>query len=115
MRQFGNWAEEYAKRYLLSEGLTLIEQNYRSRFGEIDLIMQDARALIFVEVRARATYHYGGGLASVLVSKQKKIMKTAALYIQKIKMHNIAAMRFDVVSIDGPERKLTWIKNAFYE
>jgi putative endonuclease len=112
--QFGRWAETYAKDFLISKGLRLIEQNYRSRFGEIDLIMQDARLLIFIEVRARFSTMYGDGAMSVTRAKQEKIIRTAALYIQHVNMHNKATVRFDVVSIDGKTQALTWIKNAFY-
>lgn len=113
-RQFGQWAEVYAKDFLISKGLRLVEENYRSRFGEIDLIMQDQRVLVFIEVRARTRSDYGHGAMSVTRTKQQKIIRTAALYIQRVNMHNKATMRFDVVSIDGKTSALTWIKNAFY-
>lgn len=112
--QFGRWAEHYARDFLLSKGLQLIQENYRSRFGEIDLIMQERDALVFVEVRARTRTDYGGAAVTVTRAKQRKIIRTAALYIQRVNMHNKATVRFDVVSIEGQTAALTWIKNAFY-
>ncbi len=113
-QQFGRWAEGHVKDFLIAQGLVFIKENYRSRFGEIDLIMQDDGVLVFVEVRARIRRDYGSGASSVTVLKQQKIIKTAALYIQNINMHNRLTMRFDVVSMDGTTHALTWIKNAFY-
>lgn len=113
-QQFGHWAEAHAKEFLLSKGLRFREANYRSRFGEIDLIMQDLDYLVFVEVRARKNVQYGHGAATVTWYKQQKIIKTAALYIQSIRMHNKAKTRFDVISVDGVTHALTWFKNAFY-
>ncbi len=112
---FGRWAESRAKAFLQSKGLQCIQENYRSRFGEIDLIMQQAGMLIFVEVRARKNTRFGYGMDTVTWHKQQKIIKTAALYIQSIRMHNKAKMRFDVVSVDGENHELTWVQNAFYQ
>ena len=57
----GKSAEEYAKQYLQRQGLTLMGQNYRCKYGEIDLIMQDKKTTVFVEVRFRKSQRFGSG------------------------------------------------------
>ncbi|MDP1996955.1 MAG: YraN family protein, partial [Gallionella sp.] len=61
----GAQAEQHAARYLQQQGLKPVAQNYRSRFGEIDLIMQDGATLVFVEVRLRRSANFGGAAASI--------------------------------------------------
>lgn len=108
--QTGEQAEEQAYHYLKSEGLVLLERNYRSRFGEIDLIMQDGSVLCFIEVRYRKNTNYGGAASSVSYQKQQRIRKTAASYLQK-KGNNYPA-RFDVIAMHG-DMQINWIKRAF--
>ena len=108
--QTGEKAEEYAYQYLKSEGLVLLERNYRSRFGEIDLIMQDGAVLAFIEVRYRKNTNYGGAASSVGYQKQQRIRRTAASYLQK-KGNNCPA-RFDVIAMHG-DMQINWIKSAF--
>lgn len=106
-------AEEVARQYLLKNGLKLVESNYRSRGGEIDLIMYDGDYLVFVEVRARNSQAYGGALASIGLQKQQKILRTALLYLSVKKLHDKHPIRFDVVALDGLPPEIEWIKNAF--
>ena len=108
--QKGEVAEEAAKQYLKSQGLILLERNYHSRFGEIDLIMQDANTLVFVEVRYRKNTNYGGAASSIGHQKQQRIRKTAMTYLQKHGCNHPA--RFDVIAIEG-DMKVSWIKQAF--
>ena len=65
MNNRGKDAEERAARSLEGQGLHIIERNYRSRYGEIDLIARDGVTLVFVEVRARSTNTFGGAAASI--------------------------------------------------
>jgi len=109
-QQRGNKAEQRALRYLLDQGLKHLESNFRSRFGEIDLILQDRETLVFVEVRYRKQASHGGAAASVDRYKQQKLIKTGLCYLQK---HSPEAVcRFDVVAIEE-KGKLVWIRNAF--
>ncbi|GGI86713.1 YraN family protein [Legionella impletisoli] len=112
-QQIGFAAEEEAKEHLISQGLKLIETNYRSKLGEIDLIMRDKDYLVFIEVRARASKAYGGALASVNYQKQQKLIKTALFYLMQKKIHHNLPIRFDVVSLEGKPYQINWIKNAF--
>lgn len=109
-------AEQFARTHLEAHGLSLITANFASRFGEIDLVMRDQSAIVFVEVRYRKTPVYGTALETVDRRKQKKLILAAQWYLQNKRWHNKAA-RFDVVGISpklgSGELEYTWCKNAF--
>ncbi len=109
----GQVCEQLACDYLKKNGLRLIDKNFHSRYGEIDLIMQHEDTLAFIEVRYRKNQNYGGAKESVTPGKQKKIQKTALVYMQKKGREYNA--RFDVIAISGENNNLNieWIKNAF--
>ena len=110
----GEEAEQYAASYLQNQQLTLLQRNYRCRFGEIDLIMRDDDTLVFVEVRMRTSEAFGGAAASITLSKQAKLLRTARHYLSELNTE--PACRFDVVLISGNDgSKVEWIKNAFGE
>ena len=111
--QRGLVAEDLARDYLLRQGLTWKASNYRSRMGEIDLIMQDGSYLVFIEVRARSVTKFGGALESVTYTKQCKIMKVAAYYLQCHASNAQYPCRFDVVALQGCPPTIRWIQNAF--
>ncbi|WNC72954.1 YraN family protein [Thalassotalea psychrophila] len=113
----GDVYEQAALDYLLTLKLNLIERNFSCKLGEIDLIMQDKEFLVFVEVKYRKSTHFGEPSEMVSASKQKKICKTAQIYLQKHGLNEYNTFcRFDVVSIKGPatSTEITWLKNAFY-
>lgn len=110
----GNDSEQYAASYLQQQHLTLLQKNYRCRFGEIDLIMRDGATLVFIEVRMRSSDAFGGAAASITSSKQMKLLHTARHYISRLNAE--PACRFDVVLLSGADgRKVEWLKNAFGE
>ena len=115
--QQGRIAEQQALKYLCEQGLTLVTRNFHCKLGEIDLIMQDTDVLVFIEVKYRKSSSYGTPVEAVSLSKQKKIVKTAQVYLQKqgLKEYN-SKCRFDVVAIAGSSTNtdITWLKNAFY-
>ncbi|PJD93395.1 MAG: YraN family protein [Legionella sp.] len=113
MQQTGVAAEGKALAYLKEQGLLLIARNYRCRWGEIDLIMQDKEYWVMVEVRARTGFGFGGGLASITAAKKNKIIKTASHFLAAEAKRNQKAVRFDVISIDGPAGALLWVRDAF--
>lgn len=106
-------AEELAKNYLTTQGLTWVASNYRCRLGEIDLIMHDKTDLVFVEVRARTSNEFGGAITSITHSKRQKLIRTASLYLQTTRLYDKLPCRFDVVSLDGSPPQITWIQHAF--
>lgn len=106
-------AENKARAYLISQGLDWVESNYRCVCGEIDLIMRDKEFLVFVEVRARSSANFGGAVASVTAAKRRKLLKTAAHYLLSKKLYERQATRFDILSFEGVQPRIEWIKNAF--
>ena len=112
MKNDGAQAEHWAAQYLIRQGMKLIAQNYRGRFGEIDLIMQDGAALVFVEVRSRRNADFGGAAASIDARKQQRIIRTAQQYLSTLA--HAPPCRFDAVLMDDAQgRNFQWIKNAF--
>ena len=111
MSTAGQAAEQLAATYLQQQGLKLLESNYRSRFGEIDLVMQDGKEVVFVEVRLRSHVGFGGAGASITPAKQQKLARTAEDYLMR---HGQSACRFDAVLMPALDtRQLEWIRNAF--
>ena len=105
-----HYSEDLALKYLKRRGLKLLERNYSSRHGEIDLIMQDKDTLVFVEVRYRKHDNYGGAAESVDRHKQSRIANTAESYLQTHPWDG--PCRFDIVAIQG-KAKPQWIIGAF--
>lgn len=104
-------AEKLAATFLAKHGLRLVAQNYHCRFGEIDLIMQDAKTLVFVEVRLRSNSKFGNAAASITPQKQQKLIATAQHYLQT---HGECECRFDAVLMGKADLKqIEWIRNAF--
>ena len=112
MTNHGAQAERWTAEYLQHQGLKLVEQNYRSRFGEIDLIMQDGDTMVFVEVRLRSNADFGGAAASIDQRKQLRLIRTAQQYLAGLP--RTPPCRFDVVlMVDAQGRDAQWLKNAF--
>lgn len=108
----GARAEGLAAQYLQQQGLTLVAQNYRSRFGEIDLIMQDGITLVFIEVRLRSNADFGGAADSIDARKQQRIINTAHLYLASLA--RTPPCRFDAMLLhDRQGNNMQWLKNAF--
>jgi putative endonuclease len=108
----GAQAELLAAQYLQQQGLKLIEQNYRSRFGEIDLIMRDGTTVVFIEVRLRQHTGFGGAVASIDARKQKRIIRTAQQFLAGLV--RVPPCRFDAVLLDNARgSSMQWLKNAF--
>lgn len=114
-RQRGDRVELFAEKHLKRQGLKLVEKNFNSRYGEIDLIMLDKSVLVFCEVRFRANTSFGSGAETVNLCKQQKIIKTAQLYLQTHKKMQQRDCRFDVVSVTlaAQEPLIEWHRNAF--
>jgi len=108
----GQWAENQAKDYLRKKGLQLREQNYRCKAGEIDLIMTQGNALVFVEVRSRSREEFGTAFESVTKTKQQRLIKAAKHYLQKKQLFDKFPCRFDVISVHR-NNDIEWIPNAF--
>jgi len=114
----GEWGEELSSRHLQKQGYEIIERRARpSRRGEIDIVAARDGALVFVEVKTRATEQYGAPLSAVDRAKRRALNKAAVRYLQKAKWPKLA-YRFDVVEVVGsPSSKtppvIRHIENAF--
>lgn len=113
----GRRGEDLACRHLQSQGLELLERNYRCRAGEIDLVMLDGRTLVLVEVRSRTSNSHGSAAATVGARKQRRFTLAARHLMLTRPQYRRLAARFDVVAIDpapgGESTRLTWIRDAF--
>lgn len=110
-RAKGAYYETQAAAFLESQGYEVLERNYWTRFGEIDLIAKEEEYLVFVEVKYRVNDQMGFPEEAVNKRKQRTIFRCAQIYLmEKGKLDNIPC-RFDVVAIDGTQIRLR--KNAF--
>ena len=113
-RHTGETGEALAVRSLKKNGYKIIEQNYRCKLGEIDIIARDGRVLTFIEVKARRTSDFGGPKWAVTPQKQRKLSMLALKYLKETEQMGKKA-RFDVVAIrllpGDPDIEI--IKNAF--
>lgn len=110
----GKKGEDLASAYLIEQGYKILEKNFRSFLGEIDLIALDKGVLVFIEIKTRRTKTFGVPQLAVTASKQKKIYKNSLYYLKRKKLKK-SLCRFDVVAIDfsSPSPRLELIKNAF--
>ena len=103
--RLGAQGERIAAAHLESLGLVIEERNYRTRFGEIDLVAQDGTETVFVEVRTKRSTAYGTPEESITLRKQARLVRTAEQYLAE---HGRAgsSWRVDLVAItlqpDGP-------------
>jgi putative endonuclease len=97
-RSAGAWGEELALRYLTEKGYELVERNYRTRFGELDLILRHGNTIVFAEVKLRRGTGFGSPLDAITTRKQATIRSLAERYLAKHEM-DFDTVRFDVVGI----------------
>lgn len=109
-REEGREGEKRAEQTLKKEGYTIIEKNFRTRFGEIDIIAEEKGCLVFVEVKKRNTATFGDPFHAVNKRKQQHLIKSALFYMKSHRSFD-RKVRFDVVGIDGDGVKI--IRNAF--
>jgi len=101
-RLFGNAAEDFAARFLKAKGYKILERQFTTRFGEIDLVAKDGNEIVFVDVKARKNSAFGYPEESVTRAKIEKIQVVAETYLQKKHMLH-SAYRIDVISIEYTE------------
>ena len=106
----GLFGEDAAAEYLRGKGMIPIAHRYRTKAGEIDLIMKDGDTVVFVEVKTRLTGEAGLGLSAVNTRKQRRIARAATVWMMQNHCMN-ALIRFDIVEVHGNE--FLHIPNAF--
>jgi putative endonuclease len=109
-RARGQWGEDLAVRHYLRTGYEVLDRNWRSPTGELDLVLFDGSTYVFSEVKARRTADFGPASAAVTVAKQRRIRQLA---VEWLRAHDVHAhsIRFDVVAITGTDLEL--IPDAF--
>ena len=113
-KKIGDQGEEIALQYLLRKGYSLVERNYRTRYGELDLILHDGDTLVFVEVKLRRGIHFGKPLEAVTERKQATIRAIAGQYLAE-EEPEFEEARFDVVGIllRGASHGIEHVQDAF--
>ncbi|OGS19796.1 MAG: YraN family protein [Elusimicrobia bacterium RIFOXYA2_FULL_40_6] len=106
----GRQGEDEAVKHLLENGYLISDRNFKTRFGEIDIIAFDKNEIVFVEVKKRTGAAYGIAQSAVDFRKQRKLAKMAFYYIKTKHFYN-RNFRFDVLAIT--DNNLELIKNAF--
>ena len=113
----GCWGENVAKDYLISQGVNILEQNFRCEYGEIDIIGNHEDMVIFFEVKTRFSKEFGYPEVSINRQKVEHIKNSAMQYIQNYHK-NISEWRIDVIAItkiNNDDINITWFKNAINE
>lgn len=114
-RRRGNRGEAAVKGWLLERGWRIVESNFHSKFGEIDLIAADGTYLAFVEVKLRRDSDFAAAREAVTAAKQRRLRLTAEYYLQ---WHPTSLQpRFDVAEVYAPKGadspEITYLENAF--
>lgn len=116
-KDIGKYGETLANSYLRALGFSILKENFRNRFGEIDIIANKNNLLIFVEVKTRFTKSYGTPSESVTRSKQKNIIKLSKYFLLSKRTLNYF-IRYDVIEVllnsKDDNYKINHIENAFY-
>jgi len=111
MNRAGARAEDLCAEMLRSAGLRIVARNWRCRHGEIDLIAEDRGTLVFAEVRMRRNAAFGGAAESVTVSKRRRLVAAARLFLAG---RREVACRFDVMLLEGADGgRIEWLRDAF--
>lgn len=97
----GAWGEALAAQYLQKKRYKIIATNYRTRFGEIDLIAANRNFLVFVEVKLRKSDKFASAFEYVDVHKQERLRTTAGIYLSQYPTD--LQPRFDVIEIYAPQ------------
>lgn len=114
-KELGCFGEELAKSYLLNKAYKILEKNYRSKLGEIDIIALIENTVVFVEVKTRKNLSFGLPCEAVTKKKRFKIYQTAQYFILNKHFYDLNC-RFDIIEvyIQGKENKINHLINAFW-
>jgi putative endonuclease len=111
----GRWGENQARRFLHGQGFTTIARNWRFGKGELDLVMADGRAIVFVEVKSRADEDFTPAITSITARKKRILLRTAKCFLKKYDISD-RPLRFDVVTVipdDAGKPQIKHYRNAF--
>ena len=117
--QLGKTGEGLAVHALETAGMEIIERNYRSKYGEIDIIALDAETIVFVEVKAWSAFDLEDLGYGINIKKQRKIIKTAKYFLSINRKYSNMTIRFDVIFVKNGkapvECQITHLASAFTE
>lgn len=118
-KQLGQKGETLARDLLLREGYRVLETNFATRFGELDIVAEEGEVLCFVEVRLRSGRAFGLAQESLTATKRRHLLKAAQIYLTVHRRHE-SNCRFDLLALDWDRdrdclRSHTLIRNAFGE
>ena len=102
-RRRGSWYEHRAEQYLISQGMHILDRNFRTRSGEIDRIAEDDGVLVFVEVKMRKGGQFGTAVEAVDAAKLRQVVATAQKYLAEHPEFEDVDIRYDVVAFDVDE------------
>ncbi|MCH5162530.1 MAG: YraN family protein [Clostridiales bacterium] len=108
----GKEGEDLAVKYLETNGYRILDRNYTTNIGEVDIFATDNRTLIAVEVKSRLSLQYGTPAEAVGYNKIKKISQVTSQYIKQFRLFGVA-VRFDIIEVYLEDKKVNHIKNAF--
>lgn len=109
-KKIGDFGENFAAAHLERENYIILERNYRTPYGELDLIARDGETVVFVEVKTRSTSRFGSGFDAITPKKQLTLLRCAEYYAQ---LHDLTCeMRIDAIEIMLDSQKLTHLKGA---
>lgn len=113
-QRIGRMGENIANRYLRAEGYEILETNFRTRYGELDIVAQTEGTIVFIEVRTRTSAILGSSWESITFFKQQQVRRMASIYLSHHHMAEVH-VRFDVIAIFIKNRKanLRHLKDAF--
>jgi putative endonuclease len=114
-QSLGRWGEEQAARFLAAKGYEILERNFRTEYGELDLIARTKDQLVFVEVKARSSARFGFPEEAVTPAKQQHILEAAQTYLQEHPEFE-GDWRVDVVAlrrVKGAPPEIKHFENAF--
>ena len=110
----GAWAEDMALAFVVKRGLLEVARNFRCRYDEIDLILNDGDTLVFLEVRYRAAGVLVSATESISAAKQRRLLASAGYYLQRRGDSDLCQCRFDVLAVSGNGANpfVHWLRDA---
>ena len=109
----GRYGEELAREYLVDKGYKILQLNYTTKLGEIDIIALDKRIIVFIEVKTRRSLEYGYAYEAVNRKKQEKIISTSLIFVKQNGFKDIQ-LRYDIIEVYlTPKTRINHIDNAF--
>jgi len=116
-KNLGDLGENFARGYFSRKGYTILFAPFRSKFGEIDIIMKKTEILIFAEVKTRRGNRFGSPLEAITLAKQRQIIRTANFFLKYVNRQPFRLIRFDVLGIEqgpkGSPPEISHIQDAF--